>query len=160
MCSTQPCSNVLRIYRESGFAPQPVSDVLAPFQTSSLFRLTHGSGRRSEACTDRSPIVLTRSVRARIGGNPHPAARSEHDWKVAAYLMPARKCSVFRDTKTRIRTESLRTPSLRCRETEFLGQRQTARKGAGAQGGALGRQNLLAEPRRFGANRRVRGNLR
>ena len=50
-------------------------------------------------------------------------------------------------------------PSL-ARETEFLGQRQTARKGAGDQGMALGRQNLLAEPRRFGANRRVRGNLR
>ena len=48
----------------------------------------------------------------------------------------------------------------RCRETEFLGQRQTARKGAGAQGVAIGRQNLLAEPRHFGANRRVRGNLR
>ena len=54
-------------------------------------------------------LPSTRSVRARIGGNPHPAARSEHDWKVAAYLMPARKCSVFRDTKARIRTESLRT---------------------------------------------------
>ena len=40
-------------------------------------------------------------------------------------------------------------PSLRCRETEFLSQRQTARKGAGAQGVAIGRQNLLAEPRRF-----------
>jgi hypothetical protein len=62
--------------------------------------------RRGGASVVRRP---PRTVRARIGGNPHPAARSEHDWKVAAYLMPARKCSVFRDTKTRIRTESLRT---------------------------------------------------
>ena len=45
----------------------------------------NGSGQRSEACTDRSPIELTRSVRARFGGNPHPAARSENDWKVAAF---------------------------------------------------------------------------
>jgi hypothetical protein len=40
---------------------------------------------RSEACTDRSPIELTGSVRARFGGNPHPAARSKIDWKVAAF---------------------------------------------------------------------------
>jgi hypothetical protein len=45
---------------------------------------------------------------------------------------------------------SLFEPSLRRQETEFLGQRQTARKGAGAQDMALGRQNLLAEPRRVG----------
>ena len=45
----------------------------------------NGSGQRSEACTDRSPIELTGSVRARFGGNPHPAARSKIDWKVAAF---------------------------------------------------------------------------
>jgi integrase len=33
----------------------------------------------------RSPIELTGSVRARFGGNPHPAARSKIDWKVAAF---------------------------------------------------------------------------
>ena len=30
-----------------------------------------------------APIELTRRVRA--GGNPHPAARSENDWTVAAF---------------------------------------------------------------------------
>ena len=34
------------------------------------------------------------------------------------------------------------------------------KKAPETQGMALGRQNLLAEPRQFGANRRVRGNLR
>ena len=92
----------MTVFPESA-TPADIATVTAGSQT------INGSGRRSEACTDRSPIVLTRSVRARIGGNPHPAARSEHDWKVAAYLMPARKCSVFRDTKTRIRPETLRT---------------------------------------------------
>ena len=62
---------------------------------------------------ERTPTVLCLSSRgsSSLLKNPlaHPTARSEHDWKVAAYFMPARKCSVFRDTKTRIRTESLRT---------------------------------------------------
>ena len=40
----------------------------------------------------------------------------------------------IRMRKHALEPKSLRTPSLRCRETEFLGQRQTARKGAGAQG--------------------------
>jgi hypothetical protein len=46
-------------------------------------------------CTDRSPIVITRSVRARIGGNPHPAARSEHDWKVCRLLDASAKNAIF-----------------------------------------------------------------
>ena len=123
-----------------------------------MVRLWRDQGKPDEARDLHAPV---HGLSAHWG-NPHPAARAEHDWKVAAseYLMPARKCSVFRDTKTRIRTEPLRTQISIAREAEFLGQRQTARKGAGAQGVALGRQNLLAEPRRFGASRRVPANLR
>ena len=39
----------------------------------------NGSGQRSETCTDR-----THATRP-SGGNPHPAATSENDWKVAAF---------------------------------------------------------------------------
>jgi hypothetical protein len=80
-----------------------------------------------------APVLCDQAARgpeARFGGNPHPAARSKNDWKVLSEN--ARRVSS--------------NPSLRCRETEFLGQRQTARKGAGAQGVAIGRQNLLADP--------------
>ena len=68
----------MTVFPESA-TPADIASVTAGSET------INGSGRRSEACTDRSPIELTRSVRARFGGNPHPAARSENDWKVAAF---------------------------------------------------------------------------
>ena len=50
--------------------------------------------------------------------------------------------------------------SLRCRETEFSGQRQRGRNGFEGSRTPLQRQNLAKQPRQFGANRREPGNLR
>ena len=49
--------------------------------------------------------------------------------------------------------------SLRFRETEFSGQRQSGRNGCEGSRTPFQRQNLAKQPRQFGANRRVRGNL-
>jgi hypothetical protein len=50
--------------------------------------------------------------------------------------------------------------SLRCRETEFSGQRQTGRNGLGDSRTPVRRQNLARQLRQFGPNRGVPGNLR
>jgi hypothetical protein len=50
--------------------------------------------------------------------------------------------------------------SLRCRETEFSGQRQRGRNGLGDSRTPVQRQNLARQLRQFGANRWVPGNLR
>ena len=78
--------------------------------------------------TRNAPEEFSRQLIARLGVATPPGD-----------CAAGRRHSPWRYTKRRIRTE-FSNPSLRCREMEVLGQRQTARKGAGAQDMALGRQ--------------------
>src|SRR6476620_3861982 len=74
---------------------------------------------------------------------------------------PSGRASVSEPTDEGAHSNRVSTnQSLRCRETEFSGQRQRGRNGHEGSRTPVQRQNLASQPRQFGANRRERGNLR
>src|SRR4029077_19245952 len=106
------------------------------------------------SCTDRSPIELTRSVRARFGGNPHPAARSENDWKFAP-SSTERKCSSSGSLKHAFEPSLFEPKSPLPGNEIFRPETNGPKRRRSSRRGDRETKPTRRTPR-FGANRRVR----